>query len=80
MINQFLNYGRHTQLFSNRKIGDVMNRLGYKQDHKRTGNYYRVVEIPFDQQQVFIAEDHGGETFELEDPQESDSQQLELPL
>ena len=80
MINQLLNYGRHNQMFSNRKIGDIMNRLEYKQEHKNTGNYYRVVEIPFDQQQVFIAEDHGGQTFELEDSEEPDSQQLELPL
>ena len=74
MINLLLNYGRHSQMFSNRKIGDVMSRLKFKQEHKSTGNYYRVVEIPFDQQQVFIAEDHGGQTFELEDLQESDYQ------
>ena len=80
MINMHLNYGRHSQMFSNRKIGDVMSRLGFKRDHKKSGYYYRVVEIPFDQQQAFIAEDNGGQTFELEDPQESDSQQLELPL
>lgn len=80
MINLQLNYGRHTTQFSNRKIGDVMSRLGFKRDHKKSGYYYRVVEIPFDQQQVFIAEDNGGQSFELEDSQESDSQQLELPL
>ena len=80
MINLHLNYGRHTHLFSNRKIGDIMNSLGYQKEHKRSGDFYRVVEIPFDHQQAFIAEDNGGETFELEDSQESDSQQLELPL
>ncbi|SHL20570.1 VapE domain-containing protein [Xylanibacter ruminicola] len=74
MINQLLNYGRHTHLFSNRKIGDVMSRLGYTREHKKSGYYYRVVEIPFDQQQIFIAEDNGGHSFELEDPQEPDSQ------
>ena len=74
MINQLLNYGRHTHLFSNRKIGDVMSRLGYTREHKKSGYYYRVVERPFDQQQIFIAEDNGGHSFELEDPQEPDSQ------
>ena len=65
MINILLNYGRHTSLFSNRKIGDVMNRLEFDWIHKNTGNYYKVVEIPFEQQQVFIAEDNGGKSFEL---------------
>ena len=65
MINILLNYGRHTSLFSNRKIGDVMNRLEFDWIHKSTGNYYKVVEIPFEQQQVFIAEDNGGKSFEL---------------
>ena len=65
MINLHLNYGRHTSLFSNRKIGDIMNRLGYQKEHKRAGDFYRVVEIPFEHQQAFIAEDNGGETFEV---------------
>ena len=80
MINLYLNYGRHTSLLSNRKIGDVMNSLGFKMEHKRSGNFFRVVEIPFEHQQAFIAEDAGGQTFELEDSQKSDYQQLELPL
>lgn len=66
MINLHLNYGRHTLLFSNRKIGDIMNKLNYQKVHKNTGDYYKVVEIPFEHQQTFIAEDAEGESFEIE--------------
>lgn len=64
MINMFLNYGRHNHQFSNRKIGDIMRNLEFKYIHKKTGNYYKVVEIPLNHQQVFIAEDSEGQSFE----------------
>ncbi|MBR1410067.1 MAG: hypothetical protein IJ580_03095 [Prevotella sp.] len=80
MINMFLNYGRHTTLFSNRRIGNIMLSLGFKYEHKRTGNYYKVVEIPYDQQQLYIAEDCEREKPDDKEAQKPDYQQLTLPF
>ena len=81
MINHFLNYGRHNNHFSHRKIGDIMTYLGFECIHKRKGNYYKVVEIPFDQQQIYIAaEDNDLEFEEADDDEKPDYQQLGLPF
>jgi hypothetical protein len=81
MINLFLNYGRHNNHFSNRKIGEIMTELGFECKHKRTGNYFKVVEIPLDHQQVYIAsEDFDFEFEEADDDEAAEYQQLGLPL
>lgn len=81
MINQFLNYGRHNHHFSHRKIGDIMTNLEFECIHKRTGNYFKVVEIPLDQQQIYIAsEDFDFEFEEADDDEAAEYQQLGLPL
>ena len=81
MINLFLNYGRHNNFFSNRKIGDIMIELGYESMHKRNGNFFKVVEIPLDHQQVYIAsEDFNFEFKEADDDEAAEYQQLGLPL
>ena len=81
MINQFLNYGRHNHHFSHRKIGDIMTNLEFECIHKRTGNYFKVVEIPLDQQQIYIAsEDFDFEFEEADDDEAAAYQQLGLPL
>ena len=81
MINLFLNYGRHNNHFSNRKIGEIMTGLDFECIHKRTGNYFKVVEIPLDHQQVYIAsEDFDFEFEEAEDDEAAEYQQLGLPL
>ena len=81
MINLFLNYGRHNNHFSNRKIGEIMTGLDFECIHKRTGNYFKVVEIPLDHQQVYIAsEDFDFEFEEADDDEAAEYQQLGLPL
>ena len=81
MINQFLNYGRHNHHFSHRKIGDIMTNLEFECIHKRTGNYFKVVEIPLDQQQIYIAsEDFDFEFEEADDDEAAEYQQLGLSL
>ena len=81
MINLFLNYGRHNNHFSNRKIGEIMTELDFECIHKRTGNYFKVVEIPLDHQQVYIAsEDFDFEFEEADDDEAAEYQQLGLPL
>lgn len=83
MINVFLNYGRHNNHFSHRKIGDIMTELGYECVHKRNGNFFKVVEIPVDQQQIYIASEDLDFEFEEEDDDNdkaADYQQLGLPL
>lgn len=81
MINQFLNYGRHNSHFSPRKIADIMINLGFDYIHKRAGNFFKVVEIPFDQQQLYIAsEDNDFEFEEADEDEAADYQQLGLPL
>lgn len=80
MINQFLNYGRHNSQFNNRKIGDIMVSRGFQSVHKKDGNFFKVVEIPFDMQQNYIAMDDYFENKEPDDSQDTDNQQLELPF
>ena len=58
-----------------------MTELDFECIHKRTGNYFKVVEIPLDHQQVYIAsEDFDFEFEEADDDEEAEYQQLGLPL
>ena len=62
------------------KIGKLMHKRGYKFIHRNSGDYYKVVEIPYDQQQMYITLDEEFKTDESKNPQPPDSEQLELPF
>ncbi len=72
--------GRLGQGVTIRKVADVMHSLKFRFTHKRTGNYYHVVEIPFDQQQSYISLPDDVESAEEETPQQPGNEQLELPF
>ena len=63
-----------------RKIGAIMRQMDFKFVHKRTGDYYKVVEIPFDQQQNYIATSEDVEFFNTESSQSSENEELALPF
>ena len=54
-ISQFINGGIVGRGLSTRKIGIIMQRLGFKLVHKMQGNFYSVYVIPLDQIQSTIA-------------------------
>lgn len=63
-----------------RKIGIIMRQMKFRFIHKRTGDFYRVVEIPFDQQQNYIAMDDEIESDDKDSLQTSDNEELALPF
>ena len=54
-ICQFINGGVVGRGLSTRKIGIIMQRMGFKLVRKRQGNFYSVYQIPADQLQATIA-------------------------
>jgi len=48
-ICQLLNGGRIGGGLSSRKVSNAMVRMGYKCVHSKSGNYYKVFEIPYNQ-------------------------------
>ena len=54
-ISQLINGGTVGRGLSSRKIGIIMQRLGFKLLRKRQGNYYSVYVIPFDEVQSTLA-------------------------
>ena len=54
-ISQFINGGVVGRGLSTRKIGIIMQRMGFKLVRKRQGNFYSVYQIPADQLQATIA-------------------------
>ena len=77
MIAVYLAGGHLSPGISIRKIGDLMHKLGYQWVHRRDGNYYRVVEIPWNETQNYLAT---AESNGSEECQEPDNEQLELPF
>ena len=77
MIAMYLTGGHLSPSISIRKIGDIMRKLGYKWVHRRKGDFYRVVEIPWNETQNYLA---ATESDEPEEPQQPESEQLELPF
>ena len=80
MIALYINGGHISPGLSTRKIGDVMHKLKFSYIHKRSGNFYKVVEIPFDQQQKYIELSNEVENDETESTQLPDAEQLDLPF
>ena len=62
------------------KIGKLMHQKNYDFIHKKSGEYYKVVEIPYEQQQIYIAMKDEIETNVNTPPQLTDTEQLELPF
>ena len=62
------------------KIGKLMHQKNYDFIHKKSGEYYKVVEIPYEQQQIYIAMKDEIETNVNTPTQLTDTEQLELPF
>ena len=77
MIAVYLGGGHLSNSLSVRKIGNIMHKLGFRVKHRRDGDYYRVVEIPWNETQTYLGAD---EKSEKEDNQMSENEQLELPF
>ena len=45
-----------------RLFGKLMHKKGYKSIHKKSGDYYKVVEIPYEQQHMYLTLDEESET------------------
>jgi len=54
-ICKWLNGGRLGYGLSSKKVGTVMKKLGFQQIHNRSGNFFKVYEIPYDQIQAQIS-------------------------
>lgn len=67
-ICQFINGGIVGRELSTRKIGIIMQRMGFKQVRKRQGNFYSVCQIPPDRIQSSIAmgDDDGSDGSEMQ--------------
>ena len=72
--------GRIPQDSSIRKICKVMHKQNYTFVHKRNGDFFKVVEIPFDQQQNYISLQDEFVTDVPSEPQQPDTEELELPF
>ena len=57
-----------------------MHQKNYDFIHKKSGEYYKVVEIPYEQQQIYIAMKDEIETNVNTPTQLTDTEQLELPF
>lgn len=80
MIAMYLSGGHLSPSISVRKVGDVMHSLGYRFQHRNSGNFYKVVEIPFTEQQTYIELGDAIESQESESSQPPDPEQLDLPF
>ena len=56
-ICQLLNGGRVGAGMSSRKVGMTMMKLGFERVHTKSGNYFRVYEVPWDQIQGRLSAD-----------------------
>ena len=67
-INQLINGGIVGRGLSSRKIGILMQRMGFKQVRKMQGNFYSVYVIPLDQVQATIAmsDENNAENIDLQ--------------
>ena len=55
MVCQLLNGGHVGYPLSSRKVSVAMVRLGFEVTHTRKGNFFKVIEIPFDQVQSHLS-------------------------
>ena len=57
-----------------------MKKLKFTTVHKNTGDYFRVVVIPYEQQQFYIENDQDDKNFNTSPSQTTDYKQLNIPF
>ena len=57
-----------------------MKKLKFTTVHKKTGDYFRVVVIPYEQQQFYIENDQDDKNFNTSPSQTTDYKQLGIPF
>lgn len=80
MIAMHISGGHLSPSISIRKIGEVMRQLGYTWKHRKSGDFYRVVEIPWNETQNYLSKDEDIESSENDPMQAPDNEQLVLPF
>ena len=80
MIALLIGGGHIGNTISIRKVSHIMKKLKFTTVHKNTGDYFRVVVIPYEQQQFYIENDQDDKSFNTTSSQTADYEQLDLPL
>ena len=80
MIALYICGGHISPGISVRKVSDVMRKLKFGHIHRKSGNFYRVAEIAFDQQQKYIELFNDDENENENQMQPTDAEELELPF
>lgn len=80
MIALYLSGGHLSPILSIRKIGDVMHRMGFRVKHRRDGDYFLVVEIPYNETQNYLLKDEGSESDDIDELQNAENEELALPF
>lgn len=72
MMVRYINGGRMGYGLSSKKVGSIMKRMGIAVEHKSSGNFYRVVKVPYNQQQAEIEHGSVESKPENQQPKEAD--------
>ena len=56
MITMLISGGHLSNMVSVRKVGHAMHKLGFKWVHRSDGDYYRVVEIAYQEVQSYLSD------------------------
>ncbi len=75
MICQLLNGGRVGFPLTSRKVSVAMKRLGFESVHCMNGNFFQVIEIPYDQVQAHLS----AEAYDFAHKDKPDAHEPELP-
>ena len=80
MIAIYLTGGHLSNTLSVRKIGDIMHRLGYRIKHRKDGDYFYTMEIPYTEIQTYLSLDETIESPESESTETIEDEELTLPF
>ena len=80
MIALLIGGGHIGNTISLRKVSHIMKKHKFTTVHKNTGDYFRVVVIPYEQQQFYIENDQDDKNFNTSPLQVTDYEQLDIPF
>ena len=80
MIALLIGGGHIGNTISLRKVSHIMKKLKFTNVHKNTGDYFRVVVIPYEQQQFYIENYQNDKNFNTSPSQTTDYKQLDIPF
>ena len=77
MISVFIGGGHLSSLISTRKVGTVMRKMGFSWTHRMDGDYFKVIEIPYQDVQNYLG---SSKTTDAETSKLADNEQFALPF